>query len=200
VTRANGPPRHQLRSPSSVRWSRKHTLIITGASTIAFDIAILILDQRMRDAGGPSILGFEFAVTHTRAAQILAEWGSTGRDAAHTSLIIDYGFMLSYGAFFTLAGLATRDLARRRSWRTLAALGVVLPFFAAGAAMFDAIENVFLLRALAGTGGESAPLIATICASIKFTLITLAIAYVLVGLGRRLLADVRPAVGERDLT
>jgi hypothetical protein len=30
------------------------------------------------------------------------------------SLIVDYAFMVSYGGLFTLAGLATRDLAIRR--------------------------------------------------------------------------------------
>jgi hypothetical protein len=90
--------------------------------------------------------------------------------------------MISYGGFFTLAGLATRDLARTRDWRRLATVGMIVPFFAAVAATFDAIENVFLLLVLEGHGGEHAPLIATICSSIKFTLITIAIAYVLCGL------------------
>jgi hypothetical protein len=52
--------------------------------------------------------------------------------------------------------------------------------------MFDATENVFLLLVLGGHGGQAAPLIATICSSIKFTLITIAIGYVLCGLAQRL--------------
>jgi hypothetical protein len=90
--------------------------------------------------------------------------------------------MISYGGFFTLAGLPTRDLARTRDWRRLAAAGTIVPFFATVAALFDATENVFLLLVLGGHGGEHAPLIATICSSIKFTLITIAIAYVVWGL------------------
>jgi hypothetical protein len=61
----------------------------------------------------------------------------------------------------------------------------VVPFFAVAAAMFDATENVFLLLVLEGHGGEHAPLIATICSSIKFTLITIAIVYVVWGLAWR---------------
>jgi hypothetical protein len=59
---------------------------------------------------------------------------------------------------------------------------MVVPFFATAAALFDATENVFLLLVLEGHGGEHAPLIATVCSSIKFTLITTAIAYVVWGL------------------
>jgi hypothetical protein len=93
--------------------------------------------------------------------------------------------MISYGGFFTLAGLTTRNIARARGWQAVAAAGRIVPFFAAAAAIFDAIENVFLLLVLGGHGGEHAPLIATICSSIKFTLITIAIGYVLLGLLRR---------------
>jgi hypothetical protein len=93
--------------------------------------------------------------------------------------------MLSYGGFFTLAGFATRDLALARDWRRLASAGTILPYFAAAAAMFDAIENVFLLLVLGGHGGEAAPLISTVCSSIKFALIAIAIGYVLCGLAWR---------------
>jgi hypothetical protein len=106
-------------------------------------------------------------------------------------LIVDYAYMISYGGFFTLAGLATRDLARARDWRRLATAGTIVPFFATVAAMFDATENVFLLLVLEGHGGEHALLTATICSSIKFTLITIAIAYVVWGLVWRAATAIR---------
>ena len=56
---------------------------------------------------------------------MLAEWGDAGQDDIRLSLWVDYGFMLVYGAFFTLAGLATRDFARERGMRALAAAGTV---------------------------------------------------------------------------
>jgi hypothetical protein len=138
----------------------------------------------MEHAGGPGILDFEFALTKTRVAQILAEWGSTGRHAARVSLIVDYAYMVSYGGFFTLAGFATRDLARTRGWRSFERAGRFVPFLALAAACSDAIENVFLLLALGGHAGGTAPLIATVCSTIKFTLITIAIVYALCGLLR----------------
>jgi hypothetical protein len=166
--------------------TRKQWLVLLGIATVVLTVVpIFIFEKRLEHGGGPNILAFEFAATRTRASQILAEWGPEGRHNARLSLIVDYAYMISYGGFFTLAGLATRQLARARGWQTLAAAGRIIPFFAAVAAMFDAIENVFLLLVLGGHGGEHAPLIATICSSIKFTLITIAIGYVLLGLLRR---------------
>lgn len=130
---------------------------------------------------GPTILDFEFAGS-ARAAQIVAEWGPKGRSAAHLSLLLDYGYMLSYGLFFALAGFAVRDTARTRGWQRLAAIGSFVPFFALAAASFDANENVALLLTLAGNGGSFAPPFAAVCSAIKFMLIALAILYALCGL------------------
>jgi hypothetical protein len=73
-----------------------------------------------------------------------------------------------------------------------------VPYFAGGAALFDAGENVALLLTLGGHGGESAPLFATICSSIKFALITTTILYVIVGLALRFRAR-SPWVGRSRL-
>ncbi len=165
---------------------RKQWLVVLGVAMVALTVVpSIVFDKRLEHTGGPGIVGLEFAATKARAAHILAEWGPKGRDIARLSLIVDYAYMISYGGFFTLAGFATRDLARARDWRRLASAGAILPLFAAAAAAFDAIENVFLLLILGGHGGESAPLIATICSSIKFTLIAIAIGYVLCGLAWR---------------
>lgn len=160
---------------------RKHTLILLGIATVAFTVTLELIDPS-HVSHGPTILAFEFAGSRSRAAQIIAEWGPKGRGAAHLSLLLDYGYMLSYGLFFCLAGLAVRDTARVRGWRRLAAAGSVVPFFALAAAIFDASENIALLFALAGNGGSFAPPFAAICSAIKLTLIAIAILYVLSGL------------------
>jgi len=172
---------------SSIPLSRKRLLILLGISTVAFNLVLAFLDRKLIDAGGPSIVEFELAGSEQRAAAMIAEWGSSGRDYARWSLWIDYGFMLSYGCFFALAATATRDFASNHDLRRLAAVGVLAPFLALGAAGFDAVENAFLLLALGGHGGSFAPPIATLCASVKFVLIACAIAYVLWGLVARLL-------------
>jgi len=160
---------------------RKHALILLGVATVAFTAILEVIDSS-HVSHGPTILDFEFAGSRARAAQIMAEWGPKGRSAAHLSLILDYGYMLSYGLFFALAGFAVRDTARTRDWRRLAAIGAVVPFFALAAASFDASENVALLLTLAGNGGSFAPPFAAVCSAIKFTLITIAILYAVCGL------------------
>ena len=164
---------------------RKQALIVLGIATVAFTVILELIDPS-HVSHGPTIIDFEFAVTRSRAAQIMAEWGVKGRSAAHLSLVLDYGYMLSYGLFFALAGFAVRDTARVRGWRSLAAIGVVVPFFALAAATFDATENVALLLTLAGNGGSFAPPFAAVCSAIKFTLISIAIIYALCGLTLRL--------------
>jgi hypothetical protein len=160
---------------------RQRALILLGVATVAFTVILEVIDPS-HVSHGPTILDFEFAGGHGRAAQIVAEWGAKGRSAAHLSLLVDYGYMLSYGLFFAFAGFAVRDAARARGWRRLAAIGVVVPFFALAAASFDASENVALLLTLAGNGGSFAPPFATLCSAIKFTLIIVAMLYALCGL------------------
>jgi hypothetical protein len=145
----------------------------------------------MKDTGGPGIVPFELTGGQGKADEIIGEWGEKGKDAARESLWIDFGFMLAYGAFLTLALAATRDLARRRGWARLAALGAVAVYFGALGAGFDALENICLLLTLGGAGAAFPPL-ATIFASCKFALLAAAIAYIVAGLGLRLRG--RPAV------
>jgi hypothetical protein len=172
--------------------TRKRALIISGVATLVIGGVLEVLDVRMMDAGGPGIVGFEFAGTADRAAEILADWGSKGQDAARASLWIDYAYILAYGTFGVLAAAATRDLARQRGWRRMAAFGVAaVPFAAAGAA-FDAIEDVGLLLGLDRHGGDAALQLARICASLKFLLLAVVIVYLISGLVLRFRAR-RPA-------
>lgn len=140
------------------------------------------LDSCLKNTGGPSILGLEFAGSLEVVEDVQAEWGRHGEYLARTSLWIDFGFMASYGAFFALACVTVRDFAAARGLRRLAAVGVVAPACAVGAALFDVVENVLWLLVLGGHLGDPAPLVATVCASFKFVLIAVAIVYSLVGL------------------
>jgi hypothetical protein len=166
--------------------TRRRALIGLAIVVVALMVVLGLLDQPMRDSGGPGIIGFEFAGSEERASEILADWGDRGRDAARASLWIDYPYLLAYGAFLVLAAAATRDLAASRGWRRMAAAGLAAIPLAAAGASFDAIEDVGLLLALDGHGGDLAPLLATVCASLKFALLALVIAYLLAGLLLRL--------------
>lgn len=140
---------------------------------------------RRRGLIAAGIVTFELAGSQDRADEIFSEWGADGQDAARESLWIDFGFMLAYGTFLTLALAAIRDLARERRWRRLVAIGAVAVSFGAVAAGFDALENVCLLLTLGG-GGAAFPLLATIFAACKFAFLAAAIACLLAGLAMRL--------------
>ncbi len=163
--------------------NRRWALIVSGVATVALFLAMAPSDQRMQDTGGPGIGPFELAGSQSGADEILSEWGDDGQDAARESLWIDFGFLLAYGAFLTLAVAAVRDLAKHRGWRRLARIGAVAVSFGALAAGLDALEDVCLLLTLDG-GGSALPVLATIFAVAKFALVAAAIAYLAAGLGR----------------
>lgn len=157
-------------------------MVVLGGATVAFNLVLTWIDSRLKATGGPGIVGLEFAGSLDTVREIEAEWGGHGEYLARLSLWIDFGFMASYGAFFALAGVAVREFAAARGLRRLAAIGVVAPACAVGAALFDFAENSLWLLVLGGHLGEPAPAIATACASLKFLLIAVAILYSLAGL------------------
>lgn len=160
-------------------------MIASGIAALLLLLAMSPADQRMRDTGGPGIVPFELTGGQDRADEILSEWGEEGTDAARESLWIDFGFLLAYGTFLTLALGAVRDLARKRGWRRLAAAGAAFVWFGALGAGFDALENICLLLTLDGAG-SAFPTLATVFAACKFALLAAAIAYLLAGLTARL--------------
>lgn len=165
--------------------TRKRALIASAIASVAIFVVLVALDLRMMDAGGPGIVGFELAGTQHRALEILGEWGTKGTNAAKASLWIDYAYIVAYGTFLVLAAWATQDLAARRGWRRMAALGPAVIAFAAAGAAFDAIEDVGLLLAVNEHGGDLAPRLAQVCATLKFLLIGATIVYLLAGLTLR---------------
>lgn len=171
---------------------RRWGLIATGIATLLLLWAMSPAESRMEDTGGPGMVPFELTGGQHRADEILAEWGEDGKDAARESLWIDFGFLLAYGTFLTLALASIRDLAEQRDWRRLAAVGAVVAYFGALGAGFDALENVCLLLTLGGAGA-ALPLLATIFAACKFVLVATAIAYLVAGLATRLGSYLRAA-------
>jgi len=167
--------------------TRQRGLIASGIATLVLLLAMSPAESRMKDTGGPGMVPFELTGGQDRTDEILSEWGEDGQDAARESLWIDFGFLLAYGTFLTLALAAVRDLAGSRGWRRLAAIGGVAISFGALGAAFDALENICLLLTLDGAG-IAFPLLATIFAACKFILLAAAIAYLIVGLVLRLLA------------
>ena len=166
-------------------------MVATGIAMVLLLLAMSPAENRMQD-NGPGMVPFELNGGRHHADEILAEWGDEGQDAAREQLWIDFGFMAAYGTFLTLALASVRDMARGRDWGRLAAIGGVVAYFGALGAGFDALENICLLLTLGGHG-SAFPLLATIFATCKFTLIVIAIAYLIAGVSMRAISLLQAA-------
>src|SRR4249919_1638614 len=91
--------------------TRRTGLIASGIASVLLLLAMSPADNRMKDTGGPGVIPFELTGGQDRADEIMAEWGEDGKDAARESLWIDFGFLIAYGTFLTLALRATRGAA-----------------------------------------------------------------------------------------
>ena len=118
--------------------TRRRALWLLGITTLVLFAVLVVLDGRMQDTGGHGIVAFELACSSARAAEIMGEWGSDGRDAARASLWLDYLYLVAYGAFLWLAVRAVRDAALRRGWERFARPGAAIALLPLVAAAADA--------------------------------------------------------------
>jgi hypothetical protein len=169
--------------------TRKPLFFTLFVLTVIMVAVFRYLDQPLRTSIAPNgIVSFEFARTPEKAFQIMVSWepnNVTGPEIirfkaylyAAFSLGIDYLFMPIYASTLSLSTLLAAG--RHKGW--LNSLGVIAGWGAIGAAVFDAVENYALLRVLLGNVTSPHPGIAAICAGVKFSLILLALIYILVG-------------------
>jgi hypothetical protein len=138
---------------------------------------------------GYGILDLEFAWTAAQASTILSAWGPTLIPLEIQGTYLDFAFIPSYATL--IAGL-TLLLTRRFNGRikTLGFLFVFFPFFAG---LLDVIENIHLLAMMTSptTIIDTIPFIASLCASVKFLLLIITIAYFFIGLVVQAIASLR---------
>jgi hypothetical protein len=150
-------------------------LWITGIAALVLFVLLGVIDEDVKETGGPGIISFEVEFTSENARETLAHWGEDGRDSAVLSLWLDYAFLVAYAAFFSLAVVAVTETLQWRRWAFLAT-------FPLAAAVCDAIENAALLMTIGQDGDQPWPLIAGVFAAVKFLLLIPAQLFVLIGL------------------
>lgn len=138
-------------------------------ATIGYSLVMLEIDRRLQRTGGPGIVPFELAGTETRAREIQTAWGPRGQHLARTSLRLDFGYMLTYGANAALLV----DAARRKRDDSPAVLGLVI-----GAVACDAAEGISLLNVIEGRRVAVNAVRARRFAVTKFALLLLSLGYV----------------------
>ena len=168
--------RHPLDFISSDK--RRPLFLSLLALTLLLFAVFRVLDAPLRTAAAPSgIVSYELAGTPAAAQSILASWDARDRLFAAFGLGLDYLFMPAYALTLSLGIL----LAAGRHAGAFAKLGAPLGWGALAAALFDAVENFSLWHFMLGDFQVLWPRLASICATVKFTLLLLGLAYALIG-------------------
>ena len=168
--------RHPLDFISSDK--RRPLFLSLLALTLILFAVFRVLDAPLRTPAAPNgIVSYELAGTPAAAQSILASWDARDRLFAAFGLGLDYLFMPAYALTLSLGIL----LAAGRHAGAFAKLGAPLGWGALAAALFDAVENFSLWHFMLGDFQVLWPRLASICATVKFTLLLLGLAYALIG-------------------
>lgn len=146
----------------------------------------LLTMNLLRQQGAPlleslplGIVSLELPATPARADAMVAALGDRARAIAVRQVQLDFVFLLLYPLALAMALVRLAPLAAGRVGRICAALARRVWI----AGLLDAIENLALLRMLAGATGSPWPQLSTACATVKFTIVAAALLMLLAGLG-----------------
>ena len=172
-------PFEQIRPELRVRlaWS-------FGAAGLLLGALINWLGSRLQAPDGrPGGMALQLAGAPSVVAWIVSAWTVPQRALQQNLLILDYGFLILYGVFLSLACLWASALWPKGVARQV---GVLVAWAQWAAAAFDAIENAALLTILRPTLDPAAPvapdaLIVTlgwVSTMLKWTLIEAGLIYI----------------------
>jgi hypothetical protein len=152
-------------------------------ASLGLMLALNLAGSRLITPAAPmGIVSFELAGSVKRAAEILNSWDVSAQRAAAFNMGLDYLFLLMYSLALSLACWMSGDGLRARGW-PLAFLAQPLAVGAWLAAAFDAVENIALTTMLlSGAAATPWPLLARLCALLKFALLFLGLVYAFYGL------------------
>jgi hypothetical protein len=148
------------------------------ALTLIIFAVFRVLDSPLRTPAAPNgIVSFELAGNLETATSIINSWDARAGLFAGFGLGLDYLFMPFYALALSLGIL----LAAGRHPGAFEKAGAWLGWGALAAALFDAVENYSLWQLLLGNLQEDWANLAAMCATIKFGLLILGLAYALLG-------------------
>jgi hypothetical protein len=159
-----------------VRW-------LLALSTVSIVLAIAY-GSFLRQQGAPllkllknGIVTLELPWDSERAQQLVAALGEDGIRIATLQVQLDFAFLLLY----PIALSTTCALFARHVGPVLGRLGMVMAWAVLMAAPLDAIENLAILKMLGGHTAAPWPMLSTICAAAKFSLVIGALLYAAAG-------------------
>ncbi len=168
--------------------SDKTLKIVTLAAFIGFIVLTIIFQidsAKITAASGYGILDFEFAFNQTTATTILTAWGATWIPSILLGTYIDFLYIVSYSLLIMGAAI----ILVRKLEDSLQTIGMIIAISGFIAGIFDMIENINLITMLNNPGSfpSFAPMLASICATIKFGLIFAALGFALIAVIKLLL-------------
>ena len=156
---------------------KKVLQIITLIGLVAF-VAMTLLGGLVNAAPVYGILDYEFAWTSGQVELIFNTWGAVVKQQIALGIYMDFLYIIAYVALiFGCLLIAARILDGK-----FQTIGLYITLTPVIAGILDVIENVNLLLMIAdGTFIASAsPLVAALCATIKFSIIFACILFFLV--------------------
>jgi hypothetical protein len=157
---------------------RKPAFLSFLALTLILFAVFRVLDSPLRTSSAPNgIVSFELAGNIKPAVDMLSSWDARAQLFAAFGLGLDYLFMPIYALALSLGIF----LAAGRHAGAFAKVGAWLGWGALIAPLFDAVENFSLWQIMLGDFQTLWPRLAAICATLKFILLLLGLAYALAG-------------------
>ena len=131
---------------------------------------------------GVSIFDLEFMRTSVEASEQVARLGPDGVVSAKVAMYVDFPLLVLYALTLSAACVAVAARSMARGAFRLAATANRVAWLAPIAAACDAVENVAILRVLAGDVDQPWPGLAFGFATLKFVMLAVVVILILVGL------------------
>lgn len=125
------------------------------------------------------IVSFELAKDLDKSIAMINSWNPVAKTAAGLSMGFDFLFLIIYSFFISLLVFKlNKKFFGAEGNNKLGEIFLIIPFIAA---FFDILENITLIKLLLGDLQQQWSSLAYYFATIKFVLLFIAIAYILIG-------------------
>ncbi|WP_367156034.1 hypothetical protein [Methylomonas sp. HYX-M1] len=166
-----------MRIPNNALWSLLAFLL---AANIVLMIVLAPMGEILKGSGTDvGIFQFELAGSIENAERIMGSWRKAGLEAvARTSIWLDFAFLLAYPLLLAIAGW----LLAASGPPGLRKIGNGMAYTVLACAPLDAVENIGMLRMLDFGADLNTVYVTTVCAALKWLLVSMAFACVVVQL------------------
>ena len=162
----------------SNRDEKKLTSTIFSILIMALLVTSFFNSQLTNEVASYGIISFELAESVDRSIEIMNSWDPRARIFAGLSLGFDYLFLLIYTLFISL--MVHKLNERLWAGKPFHYLGIIILWGMFFAAIFDALENLALIKLLTGSHEQLWSSVAFYFAFIKFFLVIIGILYIVI--------------------